>query len=51
VNGEWSWGMRMSSASHDLSLMCSPYYCGEKVENVVEERDNRNPKGGKVPLA
>jgi len=26
------------------------YHCGGNVENVVEERPNRNPKGDKVPL-
>jgi len=36
--------------SHDLNPICGPYHCGGKVENAVEERDNRNPKGDKVPL-
>jgi len=27
--------------SHDLGLTCGTYYCREKVEDVVEETDNR----------
>src|SRR5882724_11715014 len=27
--------------SGDLSLTCGTYHCGENVENVVEEMDNR----------
>src|SRR5882724_560041 len=34
----------------NLGPICGPYHCREKVENVVEERDNRNSKGDKVPL-
>jgi len=27
--------------SHDLGLTCGTYYCGENMEDVVEEKDNR----------
>jgi len=33
----------------NLSLNCGTYHCGGNVENVVEKRDNRDPKGDKVP--
>jgi len=39
------WLISTSSAiihtSHDLGPICGPWHCGRKVENVVEERDNR----------
>src|SRR5882724_3060032 len=37
-------------ASHDLSPTCGIYHCGRNMENAVEETDNREPKGDKVPL-
>src|SRR5882724_1695240 len=36
--------------SHDLGLTCGTCHHGGNVENVVEETDNRDPKGDRVPL-
>jgi len=36
--------------SHELSPTCGTYNCGRNMENVVEETDNKDPKGDKVPL-
>jgi len=35
--------------SHDLGLTCGIYHCGENVENVVEETDNRILKETECP--
>ena len=36
--------------SRDLRLTCGTVHCGGNVGTMVEERDNRNSKGDKVPL-
>ena len=54
THGPHPWLISTSSAithtSHDLSPICGPYHCGGKVDNAVEEKDNRYPKGDKMPL-
>ena len=46
---KWDLALGMDCDS-DLSLTCGTIHCGGDVENVVEERDNMDPKGDKVPL-
>ena len=47
----WSpWNLHIIHRSCNLGPTCGTCHHGGNVENVVEETDNRDPKGDKVPL-